>query len=539
MERKRIAIVGSGISALSTLWTLRNTPHDVTLFEKADRLGGHTNTATWTSPLNALETTPVDTGFIVLNVATYPNFIAFLKELGVKTIASEMTFGVSRDNGAFEWSGTSLGALFAQRGNTLRPSFWRMIFDIVRFNMFSLDLLSSPAAPSNDLTIGEYLEREGYSDAFRDDYLIPMTACVWSTGPDKCALEFPALTLVRFMWNHHLLSTVAERPPWLTVEGGSKRYIDAALKECTGAKIKLSTPVESLKRVNGRVELVLGGKGEGRKEVFDEVVLACHGDQARSIVGDAATLEERDILGAFETTPNIAYLHSDLSVSSPRQYFHDVRSNEHQLMPKRREAWAAWNYLTHSQPPSKSTDSSSGNLQSVCLTYNMNILQSLPKSTFDDVLVTLNPATPPSPALTQATYEYRHPLYNSRMVAAQEHLEQIQGKRGVWYAGAWTGYGFHEDGFSSGMKVGLRLGGNVPWEAKNAKFSRGTAPVLGWKDFVLRAVVMILQLYVSLIDLAVGGRGRTLRPQAVLQPIGNGVANGKKNRMANGKKKAC
>ncbi|KAF2446930.1 FAD/NAD(P)-binding domain-containing protein [Karstenula rhodostoma CBS 690.94] len=510
MEHKRIAIIGSGISALSTLWTLRNTPHDITLFEKADRLGGHTNTATWTSPLNPAHTTPVDTGFIVLNVATYPNFIAFLKELGVKTIASQMTFGVSRDNGAFEWSGTSLGALFAQRGNALRPSFWRMIFDIVRFNMFSLDLLSSPAAPSNELTIGQYLEREGYSDAFRDDYLIPMTACVWSTGPDKCALEFPALTLVRFMWNHHLLSTVAERPPWLTIEGGSKKYIDAVLKECTGANIKSSTPVESLKRVGGRVELVLGGKGEGETEVFDEVVLACHGDQARSIVGDAATLEERDILSAFETTPNMAYLHSDLS-----------------LMPKRREAWSAWNYLTHSQPPSESTDNSSGNLQSVCLTYNMNILQELPTSTYDDVLVTLNPETPPSPTLTQATYEYRHPLYNSRMVAAQEHLEQIQGKRGVWYAGAWTGYGFHEDGFSSGMKVGLRLDGDVPWEAKNAKFSRGTAPVLGWKDFALRAVVMLLQICMSLIDLVIGGRGRKSGPQARLQPNGNGLVNRK------------
>lgn len=315
MERKRIAIVGSGISALSTLWTLRDTPYSITLFEKEDRLGGHTNTATWTSPSDPSKTTPVDTGFIVLNTATYPNFIAFLKELGVKTIASQMTFGISRDNGAFEWSGTSLGALFAQRENALRPSFWRMIFDIVRFNMFSLDLLSSPTAPSNGLTIGEYLEKEGYSDAFRDDYLIPMTACVWSTGPEKCALEFPALTLVRFMWNHHLLSTVAERPPWLTVEGGSHRYIDAVLKECKEAKIRLSTPVESLKRVNGRVELTLGGKAGIATEIFDEVILACHGDQARLIVGDAATLEEKDILSAFETTPNTAYLHSDLSVS--------------------------------------------------------------------------------------------------------------------------------------------------------------------------------------------------------------------------------
>lgn len=315
MDSKRIAIVGSGISALSALWTLRNAGHNVTLFEKEDRLGGHTNTAKWTSSHDLTQTTPVDTGFIVLNTATYPNFIAFLKELGVKTIASEMTFGVSRDDGAFEWSGTSLGALFAQTSNALRPSFWRMIFDIVRFNMFALDLLSSPVAPSKELTIGEYLEREGYSEAFRDDYLIPMTACVWSTGPDKCALEFPAQTLVRFMWNHHLLSTIAERPPWLTVERGAQTYIDAVTKECKEAKIELSTPVTSLKRVDGRVELVFGGKRDGESEMFDEVVLACHGDQARSIVCDAMTLEESKILTTFETTPNTAYLHSDLSVS--------------------------------------------------------------------------------------------------------------------------------------------------------------------------------------------------------------------------------
>jgi len=314
MEHKRIAIVGSGVSGLSALWALRKSSASITLFEREDRLGGHTNTATWTSPLDPSLTTHVDTGFIVLNTATYPNFIAFLAQLGVKTIPSQMTFGISRDAGAFEWSGTSLSALFSQPGNALRPSFWRMIFDIVRFNLFSLDLLLNPATPSTQLSIGEYLEREGYSKAFRDDYLIPMTACVWSTGPDKCALQFPVLTLVRFMWNHHLLSTVAERPPWLTVKGGAKKYIEAVTRECSNATIELGTPVESLERKNGRVELTLGGKEAKRQEIFDEVILACHGDQARRIVGDSATEEEIGILGAFETTPNIAYLHSDLSV---------------------------------------------------------------------------------------------------------------------------------------------------------------------------------------------------------------------------------
>ncbi|KAF2639272.1 amine oxidase [Massarina eburnea CBS 473.64] len=505
MERKRIAIVGSGISGLSTLWTLRNSGHEIHLYEKDSRLGGHTNTATWTKNGNA---TPVDTGFIVLNTATYPNFIAFLEAISVKTIPSSMTFGVSRDEGAFEWSGTSPSALFAQPTNALRPTFWRMIFDIIRFNLFSLDLLTSNAPIS--LTIGEYLEKEGYSDAFRDDYLIPMTACVWSTGPDKCALEFPALTLIRFMWNHHLLSTVAERPPWLTIEGGSKRYIDAVLEVCKDASIHLDTPVESLKRKDGKVAVKLGGKDYGSIEVFDEVVLACHGDQARWIVGDAATFEEKDILGAFETTPNTAYLHSDLS-----------------LMPLRQNAWSSWNYLTRSQPSTEPADSASGALQTVSLTYNMNILQAIPTSSFGDVLVTLNPEVPPSPSLTQASYEYRHPLYNARMVAAQEDLEQIQGKRGIWYVGAWTGYGFHEDGFASGMRVGLRLGGSVPWEAKNAKFSRGTAPKLGWKDYVVRTIVMLLQLYISLLGFALGGRRKPSKPNVKLLPNGNGAGKGK------------
>jgi predicted NAD/FAD-binding protein len=225
-----------------------------------------------------------------------------------------MTFGISRDLGAFEWSGTSGASLFAQRSNAIKPSFWRMVFDIVRFNQFALDLLSIPSIPT-DLSIGEYLEKEGYSDAFRDDYLIPMTACVWSTGPDKCALEFPALTLVRFMWNHHLLTTISERPPWLTIEGGSKRYIDAVVRESSHASINLGTSVESATRRGGKVEVRLGGKGKGRIEVFDEVVMACHGDQARRIMGAAATDEEKRIMSAFETSPNMAYLHSDLSVS--------------------------------------------------------------------------------------------------------------------------------------------------------------------------------------------------------------------------------
>jgi predicted NAD/FAD-binding protein len=236
-----------------------------------------------------------------------------------------MTFGVCRDQGAFEWSGTSLNSIFAQRRNILRPSFWRMIFDIVRFNQFALDLLTDvdgTLANDNEMTIGEYLERECYSDVFRDDYLIPMTACVWSTGPDKCALEFPAVTLVRFMWNHHLLSTVGKRPDWLTIPGGSKRYIEALMRNFPSSNVHLSTAINSARSDReGRVVIRLS---HGKDEAFDQVILACHGDQAMEIVSNSASKLERQILGSFQTTPNTVYMHSDTSVR-PLQYMKDTQ----------------------------------------------------------------------------------------------------------------------------------------------------------------------------------------------------------------------
>jgi len=243
------------------------------------------------------------------------NFIAFLKELGVHTVPTAMTFGICRDEGAFEWSGTSLNSLFAQRSNLMRPSFWRMIFDIIRFNHFALDLLSDVDGTldnKDERSIGEYLERGGYSAAFRDDYLIPMTACVWSTGPDKCALEFPAVTLVRFMWNHHLLSTVARRPDWLTIPGGSKRYIDAVMRDFPQTRVHLSSPVKTLR--NGKDGKVILDFRNGKEGIFDDVILACHGDEAMDIISTSASKEEREIMSSFHTTPNKVYLHSDLSV---------------------------------------------------------------------------------------------------------------------------------------------------------------------------------------------------------------------------------
>ncbi|KAL8710426.1 MAG: hypothetical protein Q9220_005027 [cf. Caloplaca sp. 1 TL-2023] len=439
-DSKKVAIVGSGCSGLAALWALKNGKHEVHLYEADDRLGGHTNTVNF---IHNGKNIKVDTGFIVMNTATYPNFIAFLKHVGIRPVDTDMTFGVSRDSGLFEWAGTSLSAVFAQRSNLLRLRMWRMIFDIIRFNQFALDLLTEneesemdpsgangadmPAAsgPRQQQSIGGYLDQEGYSDAFRNDYLIPMTAAVWSTAPDKASLEFPAITLIRFLWNHHLLNTVTARPTWMTILGGSRPYIDAIIKDVPDSQIHLRAEVRSLRVLSDSCIAVETADSE---TLYDHVILATHGDQALNIIRDIATPRERKVLSGFKTSRNTAALHSDLS-----------------LMPKRTIAWSSWNYNTR-------TASSSSDVSSVCLTYNMNILQHIPRSEYGDVLVTLNPLWPPKPELTQGTWTYHHPQYNSEAIRCQKMLPMIQNIRGISYCGAWTKYGFHEDGFSSGLK---------------------------------------------------------------------------------------
>ena len=256
------------------------------------------------------------------------NFITFLKHIGITPVDTEMTFSVSKNSGAFEWAGNSIFSVFAQKSNLLRPTFWRMIFDIVRFNQFALDLLSeedesevNPAGangspnstpkPRNQRSIGEYLDHEGYSEAFRNDYLIPLTAAVWSTAPDKASLEFPAITLVRFMWNHHLLTTVAARPRWMTIRGGAKPYIDAVVQNVPWQRLHLNVKVVAARPQPDGYVVLQTDEGE---DVFDHVILATHGDQAFKIIQDVATSEERDIMSGFQTSKNTAVLHSDLSV---------------------------------------------------------------------------------------------------------------------------------------------------------------------------------------------------------------------------------
>ena len=403
-----------------------------------------------------------------------------------------MTFSVSRDGGLFEWAGTNLMTLFAQPSNLFKLSMWRMIFDIFRFNQYALDsLMNAPDSTegvsesnaASEETIGAYLKRGGYSDAFRDDYLIPMTAAVWSTSPDKCSLEFPAVTLVRFLWNHHLLTTIGSRPQWLTLSLGSKSYIDAALKHFPADRIHLNTAVTQLKfREDGTIHLTTCPEsGTPNSGLFDKVIFACHAPVTKMITAFSAGPAEKEILGAFKTSSSTAVLHNDTS-----------------LLPKRRRAWTSWNYLTvtKSKNPTGRPRSASWrrNIDNVCLTYNMNILQHIPRGVFGDVLVTLNPLHPPQGV--QAEFAYEHPLYTVAAMEAQRRLPEVQGRRGVYYAGAWTKYGFHEDGFTSGLEAALKLGADIPFEFVDSRYSRGRKPVLGAMDYLCRAwIVAMLWLF--------------------------------------------
>ena len=425
-----------------------------------------------------------------------------------------MTFGVSRDRGLFEWSGTSLATVFAQKSNLFNPRMWIMLFDIIRFNQFALNLLSEedesenyPSAshdipsklgkPRHQQSIGEYLQKENYSEAFRDDYLIPMTAAVWSTAPDKASLEFPAVTLVRFMWNHHLLSTVAARPQWMTIPGGSQQYIDAVMASFPKDHLHVGSCVKSLRVSNdGPVVLLLS---DGVEQLFDHVILATHADQALEIIRNTASAEEREILSGFGFSTNTAVLHSDISVCTPLYSLHVSNSavcpliDWSQLMPIRSAAWSSWNYIT-------TTPSDSDDVLSVCLTYWMNLLQHIPSSRYGHVLVTLNPITQPDPALVQGSWNYHHPLYNAKAIYSQKLLPTIQNRKGISYAGAWTKYGFHEDGFSSGVKVAMEhLGAELPFDFVDSTFSRGRKPRLCWLDYLVRVFVWTIQSIIQVI----------------------------------------
>jgi len=420
-ERLKIAVVGSGISGASAAWAL-NDLHDVTVYESDSRPGGHT--ATVDIDYQGVPVS-VDTGFIVYNELNYPNLTALFAHLGVKTHDSDMSFALSLDHGKLEWGGDNLKTLFAQKRNLLRPSFIFMLREILRFNKICLkDRAEGHLAARS---IGDYLNWRGFSPGFTNNYLVPMAAAIWST-PAKRMLEFPATHFVNFFENHRLI--YAERPVWRTVTGGSRNYL-AKLLAPLGDRVRLNTGVVSVRRSAQGVDIL---DTTGHSESYDRVILACHTDQSLKML-DRPTDAEREILTAIPYSANRVILHRD-----------------ERLMPVRKKVWASWNYL-------RSFDTRSD--ANVAVSYWMNRLQGIDASM--PLFVTLNPDREPRPEMVFGEYSYDHPQFGRDAMQVQALLKSVQGENHTYFAGAWTGYGFHEDGLSSGIAAAEALGASLPW----------------------------------------------------------------------------
>ncbi|MGV4792023.1 FAD-dependent oxidoreductase [Rhizobium sp. F40D2] len=424
-RRLNIAVVGSGISGLSAAWLLSQR-HDVTVFEASDRIGGHSNTVTFQTHGGEMA---VDTGFIVYNQVTYPNLTALFHTLDVPTAASDMSFAVSLNDGAFEYSGgTGLG-LFAQWSNVVSPRFWSMVRDLLRFyRKAPRDL-----AIMGGISLDDYLSRNGYGRAFRDDHLYPMAAAIWST-PAMEVGAYPAASFVKFCSNHGLLE-IWDRPIWRTVKGGSREYV-ARMTAGFADRIRISTPVRTVRRLGGYIEI---RDAHGGQNLFDHVVVATHADQALRMLADA-TDDERRILGGFRYCRNVAVLHGDIA-----------------LMPRRRAAWSSWNYSADTR-----TSPRDGQMQP-SITYWMNRLQ--PLGGAPPTFVTLNPNRAPREDTIISTDIYEHPVFDLETDRAQQELWSLQGVQNTWFCGAHFGSGFHEDGIQAGLAVAEDLAGiRRPWQ---------------------------------------------------------------------------
>jgi predicted NAD/FAD-binding protein len=416
----RIAVVGAGVAGLGAAWSLSRF-HEVVVYERESRFGGHSCTVDVPSPQGVRA---VDAGFIVYNERNYPNLVALFEYLGVPTEESDMSFAVSLDHGSFEY-GSSYAGYLAQRRNMVRPSFLRMTRDILRFNRLAPRLLAR--AENLDFTIGDFIEDARLSDVFRDRYLLPMASCIWST-PLGRMLDYPAQTFARFFHNHGLL-TVGPQLRWRTVSGGSRSYVEriaAPLRR----QARLAMPACAVRRAARGVEV---RDAAGQWDRFDKVVLACHADQALALLTDASQ-RERDLLGRFCYSSNTVWLHSDAS-----------------LMPRRRDVWASWNYVAEaSEHDGKAS-----------VTYWMNRLQNLPET--PALFVSVNPRRLPDIGQAHACFTFDHPMYDSAAIRAQRDLHEIQGVRDSYFCGSYCGYGFHEDALSAGLDVAEQLGARRPW----------------------------------------------------------------------------
>lgn len=422
--KRRVAVVGSGISGLSAAWLLSQSM-EVVLYEADGRIGGHSNTVD--VPLQN-GSVPVDTGFIVYNNRNYPNLVALFNHLSVPTVASDMSFAASLDGGAFEYSGSSLSGLLGQKSNVVNPRFWRMLSGILRFYREAPQYVER--GDLDAMTLGEYLDASGYSESFVNDHLLPMGAAIWSTTASEMR-AYPLVAFMRFFVNHGLV-VLKDRPQWRTVSGGSREYVRRILADFRG-EVRSGSAVAKIVRKPGQVTVT---DAQGHSDVFTDIVIATHANQALAMLADAKA-EERALLGAFDYTANTAVLHTDSA-----------------LMPKRRNTWASWNYISNVS----STDGAQ-----LCVTYWMNMLQTL--QTPDPLFVTLNPSREVAAEKIVATFDYEHPLFDSKALKAQKQLWRLQGQRNTWYCGAHFGSGFHEDGLQSGLAAAESLGGvRRPWD---------------------------------------------------------------------------
>ncbi len=431
--REKIAIVGSGISGLAAAHKLHQHA-DVTLFEAGSYFGGHTHTVDITLPTAKGDVTyGIDTGFLVFNERTYPHLIQLFAELGVKTAKSDMSFSVQvpQKNGALEWSGSNLGTVFAQRRNMVNPRFWRMLRDLMRFNKLATQIAKSGAEGQLMQPLEEFLQTNRFSTEFRDWYLLPMLGCIWSC-PTEQMLQFPVATMVRFCHNHGLLQ-VNDRPQWWTVAGGAKHYVAKIVANIADKRLK--TPVHGIARDSRGAHIVTSAGTER----FDKVIIATHSDQALALLQQPSRAETQ-ALSAITYQANTAVLHTDASV-----------------LPQRKAAWAAWNYERVQLDPNQPDHAN------VCLHYLINKLQPIPFE--QPVVVSLNSTKPIATEHVLGTYDYAHPVFDMAAIKAQANIPALQGQQSTYYCGAWTGYGFHEDGLKSGLAAAEQLLTDTQWQA--------------------------------------------------------------------------
>lgn len=456
MGKKKVAIIGAGISGLGCAYALRQHPDlEITLFEGGNHIGGHSNTVDLTleTPDGQL-THGVDTGFLVFNRKTYPRLVRLFEEIQVPIAPSEMSFSVSIDTGGktgrskkIEWAGNDLNSFFGQRSNLFSPSFWRMAYDILRFNRLATRLAEEQITAKleysePDERIKDFLDRNRFSTSFRENYFLPMIGAIWSCSVEQM-LEFPIQTMVRFCHNHGLLQ-IQNRPQWLTVQGGSREYVKLLVAALEKHQVQFVR--ESVSRVNARktedspVEVITSS---GLHQ-FDEVVMACHSDQTLELVHGIGQ-DTRNILASVPYQKNRAILHTDIN-----------------FLPAAERCWAAWNYTAKSGATPTAQ-------QHVSVNYLINRLQPLPKA-FENtqIIVSLNPLTDPNPKLVHEEIHYSHPVFDMRAVKAQKELPLIQGNSSIWYCGAWTGFGFHEDGLRSGELVAMDLMESISHRVKSS-----------------------------------------------------------------------